>query len=348
MIKLRAVLDQLVAEGLAKSDSLESIAPALAVDETTSNPWYVRALVGISAWIAAALLIAFLLGGTSILSSAPAAIATGLVLCAIATAIRRFASEAVFGVQLALALGIAGQALLGAGVAGQSESLPITVLAVVMLEAALIAIYPDSVQRFLAPIVIAAALVALLLHWELPAAIHLLVTLLAAGAAALWLHESALASARAEPIGRPIGYGAIVALLGILCLGITESIPIPRWWLSSIGLLLVLLAIEYHILFRATLRPDAVVARWLAIGTVLVSVPALWMPGILAATIVLALGFQRGNRILLGLAAIFLVIFLIAFYYNLEVTLLAKSLLLLVAGLLLLGLRALLAREFRS
>jgi uncharacterized membrane protein len=96
------------------------------------------------------------------------------------------------------------------------------------------------------------------------------------------------------------------------------------------------------------LRPDVVVARWLALGTVLVSLPALWMPGILAATIVLALGFQRGNRILLGLAAIFLAIFLIAFYYNLEVTLLAKSLLLLAAGLLLLGLRALLAREFRS
>jgi uncharacterized membrane protein len=84
---------------------------------------------------------------------------------------------------------------------------------------------------------------------------------------------------------------------------------------------------------------------WVVGVTLLASLPALWTPGILAAVIVIVLGFRRGNRLLLGLGAAFLVVFLIAFYYYLDVTLLVKSLLLLATGLLLLGLRALLLRR---
>ena len=87
------------------------------------------------------------------------------------------------------------------------------------------------------------------------------------------------------------------------------------------------------------------IVPWLAAGTVLVSLPALWTPGVLAAVIVIVLGLQRANRLLLGLGAAFLAVFLIAFYYHLDVTLLVKSLLLLATGLLLLGLRALMPRE---
>jgi uncharacterized membrane protein len=78
---------------------------------------------------------------------------------------------------------------------------------------------------------------------------------------------------------------------------------------------------------------------------VLASLPALWTPGVLAAVIVIVLGFQRGNRLLLGLGSVFLVIFLIAFYYHLDISLLQKSLILVATGLLLLGLRALMLRE---
>jgi len=49
---------------------------------------------------------------------------------------------------------------------------------------------------------------------------------------------------------------------------------------------------------------------WLVAGTVLVSLPALWTPGVLAAVIVIGLGFQRGNRLLLGIGAFFLAVFL--------------------------------------
>src|SRR6185295_9966519 len=104
------------------------------------------------------------------------------------------------------------------------------VVALVVLEVALIAIYPDMLHRFLSTVVIVGALVALLLDWNLLDLVHLLVGLLAAGALALWEGESALTVARFEGFSRPIAYGLIVALLGVLCLGLTELIPIPHWW----------------------------------------------------------------------------------------------------------------------
>jgi hypothetical protein len=346
MITMQAVLDQLVEEGRLSPDARATIVSTPAVpDDAAGTAWYVRALVGISAWIAAVLLIAFLVGGTQLVRSGESLIVVGLVLCVVAIAVRRGVPSSIFAAQLALALSMAGQALFTFGVSDLSNAVPATVLAICVLEIALIAIYPDMLHRFFSTVVIVGALVALLFDWNVPGAIHPLVGLLAAGAVALWERESALAAARAELGTRPIAYGLVVALLGVLCLGINELIPIPHWWISGLLLLPLLLALEYRIVSRFEPRASAAIVPWLAAGTMLVSLPALWTPGVLAAVIVIVLGLQRANRLLLGLGAAFLAVFLIAFYYHLDVTLLVKSLLLLATGLLLLGLRALMPRE---
>jgi hypothetical protein len=346
MTTMRVVLDQLVDEGLLPPAAPVAIGSTLsAPDDAAGNPWYVRVLVGIGAWIAAVLLIAFLVGGVELVRTAESSIVAGLILCGVAIAIRRFVPDSVFAVQLALALSMAGQVLFGGGVASLSRGVPITVLAIVVLEVLLIAVYPDMMHRFLSTIVIVGALVALLLDWNLPGAVHPLVGLLAAGALALWERESALAVARAEGLGRPIGYGLVVALLGVLCLGLTDLIAIPHWWVSGLLLLPMLLVLEYRIVSRFEPRAAAAIVAWLVGATVLVSLPALWTPGVLAAVVVIVLGFQRGNRLLLGLGALFLAVFLIAFYYHLDITLLLKSLMLLATGLLLMGLRWLMPRE---
>ncbi|MEO7910502.1 MAG: DUF4401 domain-containing protein [Roseiflexaceae bacterium] len=346
MTTMQTVLEQLVDEGWLAPDARATIVSALsAPDDAAGTPWYVRALVGISAWIAAVLLTAFLVGGTQLVNSAEASIVAGLILCAVAIAMRRTLSRSIFAAQLALALSMAGQALFTFGVADFSNGVLAIVVGLVVLEVALIAIYPDMLHRFLSTVVIVGALVALLLDWNLPGLVHLLVGLLAAGALVLWERESTLVVAQFEGWSRPIGYGLIVALLGVLCLGLTDLIAIPYWWISGLLLLPMLLVLEYRVVSRFEPRANAAIAPWLVGATVLVSLPALWTPGVLAAVIAIVLGFQRGNRLLLGIGAFFLVVFLIAFYYHLDVTLLLKSLLLLATGLLLLGLRALMPRE---
>ena len=62
-------------------------------------------------------------------------------------------------------------------------------------------------------------------------------------------------------------------------------------------------------------------------------------PGIIASAFVLTLGIFNHDRVLLGLASLFLTIFLIFFYYNLQLNLLYKSFTLMIPGILLLGVR---------
>ena len=64
----------------------------------------------------------------------------------------------------------------------------------------------------------------------------------------------------------------------------------------------------------------------------------------LVAVIVLLLGYWRANTLLMGLATVFLLFFLSAYYYNLEITLLNKSYILLGTGAVLLVVRLLFHR----
>jgi uncharacterized membrane protein len=78
---------------------------------------------------------------------------------------------------------------------------------------------------------------------------------------------------------------------------------------------------------------------------VLLLLPLAWgSPGLLAAPLVLLVGFSRGNRIVTALGALFLAGFISFYYYNLELSLLAKSFALMGSGVVLLGARAVLAR----
>jgi uncharacterized membrane protein len=69
-------------------------------------------------------------------------------------------------------------------------------------------------------------------------------------------------------------------------------------------------------------------------------------PGVIAALGVLMLGFHRRSVVLLGMAVLFVLVFGVSYYYDLGLSLLAKSLALLGSGLLMLGLRIFIARRF--
>jgi uncharacterized membrane protein len=139
-------------------------------------------------------------------------------------------------------------------------------------------------------------------------------------------------------VASPVGAGVVVSFLGILTLPLSDEFDL-LWQIPAI-LLAVMLA---YLLSRIaldlgySLRNRVVIA--LLLGCLLLLVPSLRMPGILAALIVLALGFWRNNRGLMALASLFLVFYIGGYYYSLEWTLLVKSLVLLASGVTLLALR---------
>ena len=58
----------------------------------------------------------------------------------------------------------------------------------------------------------------------------------------------------------------------------------------------------------------------------------------IAALLMLTIGFWRNDKMVLGLAIAFLAIFIVAFNYQLQTTLLVKSYIFLTTGVLLVGL----------
>lgn len=331
------VLEQLALTGNFEAGRQPEAEAVLAAADR-STPWYVQGLVGISAWIAAFCFIGFL-AIAGLIDSDESMVIGGIIFTLAAVGLKWGLPRSIFAGQLALALGLAGQGLLIVGIGNQTGSTAATAFATIVLELILIVIYRDSFQRLLSTLAIVGAVVALLFEWDIQEATHLLIFLVALATILIWDKESFLSATALADIFRPVGYGCAIALLALLAPSAITDLEIERWWLSAIGLMAALLGLEYLILAELGVNWRNPLVFILMGGTLLLLWPAWQSPGILGALIVLLTGFRRGNRLLTGLAAIFLAFFIITFYYNLELTLLVKSFMLMGNGVIILVLR---------
>ncbi|HEY83753.1 MAG TPA: DUF4401 domain-containing protein [Chloroflexi bacterium] len=335
---------QLADEGFALPDDYENTISGLELEtQEPGAPWYVRLFAGLSAWIAALFLIAFLFTA-NILQEDESAIFAGLLFCAIAVGLKRPGSRNDFLEQLGLALSLAGQVLFVVGLGSLWEEVVPVALALIVLEILLLWAYPDILHRFISTIIIVGALLAIILNQDMLEATHILIFALSVIAFILYWQENRLLLTGLRELTRPVSYGIAVSLLGLLILPLIEDADV-RWWQLTAALLLgVLLFLVWQIAADLGLASRSEVMIWLAAGCVALFIPAIRMPGILGALIILLLGFWRNNRLLIGLASVFLVFYLGAIYYVLEWTLLEKSFALLVTGLVLFLLRYVLLR----
>jgi hypothetical protein len=328
------------------------VAGAASPDIRHASPWYVGALLGIAAWLAALFLMFFIgIAVEDVVRKPAGAIACGLVVTALAGWVVRRTLEHPFVAQLAVAFSVAGQCLLVVGLVmdgGRGEALRWLVF--VAIEAALVVAVPHFAHRVLATI---------------------------GGAGALFM---GLWSAGLEPLFLPLVLVAFVAAEAQTLRG--GSNP-HLWHATQIGLVLAVIAaivlaqLPRELAFgraRSALQND--VARWLVAssiaaigawtGVLLVrdatgasrsplalvaaallaafAVVGIAVPGIAAAVLVLLLAFAAGQPVLGGLAVIALLGSLAHYYYRLDATLLAKSGGLAAIGALLLVARAILPR----
>jgi uncharacterized membrane protein len=161
-----------------------------------------------------------------------------------------------------------------------------------------------------------------------------------------------------DKILRPIGYGLVLALLQIdtVYFFIAE---LRSLWSSSpsefisyaplIGTSLVALTLLWvvkHLLDQEAITLNSSIGILAIIATLLFSVLSLFAHGMVTALLILLLGFATGNRILMGLGLLALFGFMSHYYYQLQHTLLFKSMVLAVSGLLLLSVRQGLQKYF--
>ncbi len=312
------------------------------------TPWFIRVLVGGGAWLAAL----FIAGGTAGLLGLSSGKDHGVVfsvlglLYAAAACGLRGLTRGDFLRQFCLAGILAGQVLLGVGLTSlfhsQGDSVVRTALLVMTLVTLLV--YRDTLHRFLATTASGVLVTLLLREGDLASAaapiLGLLLTLWA------WLPSRALVGAEAilGPLQRPILHGLAMVSLLPHGLGIFSSreIRIPALTLVATTLLLALVAGRILRRLKA-LSPRSLLLTLLGLS-VLVGAGA-WVSGIPAVALVMVLAVERREPGLFAVACAAGLGFLSHFYYSLEITLLAKSGLLLASGALLLVLRRFLTRE---
>jgi hypothetical protein len=326
--------------------------------------WFVRVLVGFGAWVSA-LLFALAAGASGIAKTPESLGVLGLLAFAGGVVLRR-AARGEFPVQLALAASIGGRMMVYGSVFNHGEG-PAAWCVALVLEAVGLAAYPDVVGRFVATLGLCVAAFGLGDALHLPVlSRQVLILSLAASATWIWLREPTLLAARAAPFQRPVGFGLVVALMGALLVDLWKRPDGQQWHFSLIaaGLTALLLVVEREVLRETLAHHRRVLGYRIAAprnkgptapappetralvyaGTLALGALGQLAPGLMGALLVMALGAHRRNRLLFGMAALFLAFFGSHFYYSLGLTLLAKSGVLFASGLVCLALRLPLAR----
>jgi uncharacterized membrane protein len=311
------------------------------------TPWYVRVMTGFGAWLGGLFLLGWLMALFSlVLRSSDGMLILGVSVLIAAFFLYRVARDSEAVQQLALACSMAGQFSLAFGAQEAFHWDTITLAGFLcMLQTFLALVMAGVLHRFLSAWFAAMAGYYFLFQVQ---AVAFGGALLAVAVTWLWLNEAMWTAARRAPLLRPVGYALALALL------FWEAPFSLRWaldwhydalrlgvpyWLAPLAYSLCVAAAA-GILARRYAPAKAV--AWV-LAAVLVCAAGWLAPGLLAALLVLILGQATGRRVLVGLALLAAVWYLGTYYYQMQITLLQKSGVMVATGVLLIGLRFLLA-----
>ena len=318
-------------------------------DTALPAPWYVRTMQGIAGWIGALFVMGFF-GAifNDLLENETVALIVGILLCALTGFIFRIARYNDFAQQFGLALSFAGQGLFMFGLFEmvEQDAQQLVFFIVFLFQAILCVFIANSIHRVLTCL---AAMTALMLFLHSLGIYGLISGISALGLALIWNNQAYWAIHGF--ILRPIGYGLALALLQFEVIHLFLGLDFGDWlktektWMMLyaplIGTALVAMTFIWVIIellkkYNALNTRVALFALMIAIVLCLLSFVA---KGLVTSLLILVLGFNSQSRVLMGLGLVALLGFLGRYYYLLEFTLLFKSIVLFVTGVVLLGLR---------
>ncbi|MBU1108494.1 MAG: DUF4401 domain-containing protein [Candidatus Riflebacteria bacterium] len=308
---------------------------------TLDSPWYVKALLAFSGWLAALFFLGFLgIAFSFILRSTVVNFFIGTMMIGGAFFMFHFQKNE-FLEHLSLAASLAGQVLVATAIFKLFDySENGAWLTMSLLQATLAVLMPSFVHRvfssFFAMCAFSMALSSMGISFMVSGIALLLASL-------CWLNEFSLPQ-QMEKI-RAIGYGLVLALIplkGSALFGSNSQpwrhsqAPSLLWiepWMGEVLIALVTLYVVRSLLQRydqTIPEPLPVIAL---LGTFLLCIISMEMHGITVGVVIILLGFSGSNRRLLGLGILSLLFYASYYYYLLDTTLLNKSLSLLIIGL---------------
>lgn len=353
----QALWRELAARGEVQGDPVASV----------RTPWAVRALMGAAGWLGALFFQMFFLGAVfvAVRENAGAIALTGLAMIVLAAVLYRRGGAGIALGQFALAVSLSGQGMVIYGVAeslGGARLIETAAfwLGLAAFEAALYALVQNRLHRFLA---------ALGVWVGLAVAVHIALTVSerhawlaipwslgwlapAACALAVWFTtaEERLCAAGRHGAFEPamdatllFALGAALVVTGathpLAWLQLQETVPLfaRARWLPGLLVGVVLVGFALLECRRLPLSFPAVVAVFA--GTAAFSVLMAAAPAVAAGALALGLALRRDSLPWLGLGIAAIAIGFIWYYSSLHWTLLAKSITLAAAGVILIALR---------
>ncbi len=349
--KVLTTHDQDTLKRLAKKSSLgdkeeefESwdIMPQVEETTPTNTPWYIKGLIGMSAWLSSLFMILFLALARILNEKASGSfLFTGAMFLGLAfilyTSQRR--SFSIFFNQFALSMAMTGRILVTIGFFLLFKKFVPAATGVVVMELVVMALYPDSLQRFISTFVTHCAMLLIFATLKRPRLTYVYIALMTLLIRTVWVRMPALKTERLRELLTPMGHATAAALLAVTAFSTTpltsKILAIQTWLPVTVVVAAMWLLIGTDIAKDYHVSPTDKLFLVGGITLLLFCATAYNAPGITTACFVMTVGFFRKESVLVGLSIVSLIAFVGFYYYGLQISLLMKSVALLVPGILL-------------
>ncbi|WP_426241972.1 DUF4401 domain-containing protein [Psychrobacter sp. TWP2-1-2] len=367
------VLLQLQQLGLIDGNMIDARTGETSAKATIANnhsqndiPWFIQILFGLSGIVASLFLIAFLsllLFGIDGFDSVIALLITGLVLSAAGFVLFRNkqSRDNIFISSLALAISSAGQAYIAFALFDNNLSHPIDVWLFLIVQAVMTVIMPNRIYRLLGSIMTLGLTVYLLNYYHLLEVSLGLLALITTGSnlSRYSLLQRIPSKWRADvfDIIKAIGYASALILLcvSVYFIAAEHSHSLAsyygdtfryNYYLAQGLLTLASLYAAYLILKRYDVKLLSAAGLFIGGAIVLLGIISIYVSGLLATSLIIVIAIANSQRVLLGLGVTALVSYVFWYYYQLDTSLLIKSLSMLIVGLTMLMGRWLLIKRY--
>lgn len=136
----------------------------------------------------------------------------------------------------------------------------------------------------------------------------------------------------------PLKYGLLIALIGMTSVSVPYSkfeIIEAFWWIATVMIVLSMIWFLLKVSHESKWPKSQLIL--FSGGVVLLLIPTLNAPGIALSMLFAIIAFRYSSKASLFLSIISLLYFISSFYYSLHFTLLVKSVILMISGILFLG-----------
>lgn len=327
-------------EGEAFSLSEPEFEAAVALETHTPTSWIIRVVTMIGAWIAAACFFG-LIGLFDFFDSPIAMIILGLGLMVAAVLAFRSIKQNIFIIPFALTASITGQICFSVGLGQKLTGDDFTYIYLIemLIQALLFFATSNNIQKFIATVAFNSFLVTLLFTKDWYNGVHIVLGINALLLTFFILWEEKILAKYKFWISsyQPLTAAITLSFLFLIFTRLIsqndawQDIKIHYWWLSTGFILICLLLSLYKVAADFGWSPIKI------LPIALIFIPLIGSPGILAGILILALGYYHKSVWYISMGILALTVFISIFYYNLQMTLWAKSLILMGSGLLFLS-----------